>query len=250
MCHDEGARSPVKAGLSDGAKACSARVHSTNFRPSLPRASLQVLPNGAFRAGTLLADRLGARVPLMPHALIVDDDTNFQEGLAQVVEREGFTAATATTLADARAELAQRLPGRRPARPQPPGWLRDGAARGALRQRLSGGDPDHRPGARSRPRSRRCAAGRRDYLTKPVDFARVKTVLANLSRTRELKREIGSLRGELRKLGRFGPLIGASEGDAAASTTSCRASPPRTRACWCSARPAPARSWSRRRSTR
>jgi transcriptional regulator with PAS, ATPase and Fis domain len=36
-------------------------------------------------------------------------------------------------------------------------------------------------------------------------------VLADLS-TRELKREIGSLRGELRKLGRFGPLIGSSEG--------------------------------------
>ena len=49
-----------------------------------------------------------------------------------------------------------------------------------------------------------------DYLTKPVDFARVKTVLANVSRTRELKEEIGGLRGELRKLGRFGALIGAA----------------------------------------
>ena len=49
-----------------------------------------------------------------------------------------------------------------------------------------------------------------DYLTKPVDFARVKMVLANVSRTRELKEEIGGLRGELRKLGRFGALIGAA----------------------------------------
>jgi len=49
-----------------------------------------------------------------------------------------------------------------------------------------------------------------DYLTKPVDFARVKMALANLTRTRELKEEIGSLRGELRSLGRFGPMIGAS----------------------------------------
>ena len=38
-----------------------------------------------------------------------------------------------------------------------------------------------------------------DYLTKPVDFARVKMVLANVSRTRELKEEIGGLRGELRR---------------------------------------------------
>jgi DNA-binding NtrC family response regulator len=54
--------------------------------------------------------------------------------------------------------------------------------------------------------------GATDYLTKPVDFARIKTVLANLVRTRELKKEIGSLRGELRRLGRFGPLVGASAG--------------------------------------
>ena len=34
--------------------------------------------------------------------------------------------------------------------------------------------------------------------------------LANLSRTRELTRQVGTLRGELRRLGRFGALIGAS----------------------------------------
>ena len=49
-----------------------------------------------------------------------------------------------------------------------------------------------------------------DYLTKPVDLARVKMVLGNVTRTLELRGEIGTLRGELRKLGRFGPLIGAS----------------------------------------
>ena len=49
-----------------------------------------------------------------------------------------------------------------------------------------------------------------DYLTKPVDFARLQMALANLARTLEMKGEIGSLRSELRKLGRFGPLIGAS----------------------------------------
>src|SRR2546428_10315263 len=49
-----------------------------------------------------------------------------------------------------------------------------------------------------------------DSLTKPVGFSRVKQVLTNVARTRELKEQIGNLRGELRKLGRFGPLIGAS----------------------------------------
>jgi DNA-binding NtrC family response regulator len=52
--------------------------------------------------------------------------------------------------------------------------------------------------------------GATDYLTKPVDLARLKAILANVARTRELQAEIGTLRGELRKLGRFGPLVGAS----------------------------------------
>src|SRR4029079_4118939 len=56
--------------------------------------------------------------------------------------------------------------------------------------------------------SMRCGAW--CYRRKPVDFARVKLVLANVTRTRELKEQIGNLRGELRKLGRFGPLIGSS----------------------------------------
>src|SRR5262249_14759852 len=49
-----------------------------------------------------------------------------------------------------------------------------------------------------------------DYLTKPVDIPRLKSVLANLARTTELKDEIGSLRRQLRNLGRFGSLVGAS----------------------------------------
>ncbi|HYQ90068.1 MAG TPA: sigma-54 dependent transcriptional regulator, partial [Candidatus Binatia bacterium] len=49
-----------------------------------------------------------------------------------------------------------------------------------------------------------------DYLTKPVDVRRLKTVLANVQRTLALKEEIGALREELRELGRFGRLIGTS----------------------------------------
>jgi DNA-binding NtrC family response regulator len=49
-----------------------------------------------------------------------------------------------------------------------------------------------------------------DYLTKPIDFARIKMALGNLTRTRDLTSQIGSLRGELRSLGRFGLMVGAS----------------------------------------
>src|SRR5262249_15535274 len=49
-----------------------------------------------------------------------------------------------------------------------------------------------------------------DYLTKPIDLPRLKTVLANVARTLEYTGEIGVLRHELRKLGQFGPMIGGS----------------------------------------
>jgi len=147
----------------------------------------------------------------MPHALIVDDDTNFQEGLAQVVEREGFTSATAATLADARAELAQAAPDAVLLDLNLP----DGSGMELLDELSGNGSPEViliTGQASVETAIEALRRGAADYLTKPVDFARVKQVLANLARTRELKREIGSLRGELRRLGRFGPLIGSSEG--------------------------------------
>jgi DNA-binding NtrC family response regulator len=49
-----------------------------------------------------------------------------------------------------------------------------------------------------------------DYLTKPIDLGRLKTLLARVKDTRELKQEVSSLRAELRDLGRFGNMVGTS----------------------------------------
>src|SRR6266545_2957958 len=143
----------------------------------------------------------------MPHALIVADDLSFQLAFAEVVQREGFTIATAPSLKEAREELAKN----------PPHVvfldlnLPDGNGMDLLE------DLDGHPEtvlitgqASVQTAVEALRRGVSDYLTKPVDFARVKMVLGNVARTRELKEEIGSLRGELRELGRFGPLIGAS----------------------------------------
>jgi DNA-binding NtrC family response regulator len=54
-----------------------------------------------------------------------------------------------------------------------------------------------------------------DYLTKPVDFARLKVALASLARTLEMKGQIGTLRTQLRPLGRSEtstPLLAHAEG--------------------------------------
>jgi DNA-binding NtrC family response regulator len=53
--------------------------------------------------------------------------------------------------------------------------------------------------------------GALDYLTKPIDGARLATALLNVSRTRALKKEVGSLRSDLRGLGRFGRMVGRSK---------------------------------------
>jgi DNA-binding NtrC family response regulator len=145
----------------------------------------------------------------MPHALLVDDDVNFVLGLAEVVGREGFTTKTATSLKEARNEIAKA----------PPDvllidlHLPDGSGLDLVKEF------EENPASEIvlitghgtiETAVEAMRHGASDYLVKPVDFARVRMVLANVTRTRELKQQIGSLRGELRKLGRFGPLIGAS----------------------------------------
>ncbi|HEY6555334.1 MAG TPA: response regulator, partial [Vicinamibacteria bacterium] len=45
-----------------------------------------------------------------PRALIVDDDPGFLAGLSELVKREGFGVASASTLKEARAEIAAHPP--------------------------------------------------------------------------------------------------------------------------------------------
>jgi len=143
----------------------------------------------------------------MASALIVDDDLTFQLGLAEVVRQEGFETATASSLQTAREALAAGLPDVLFIDLNLP----DGSGLELLQETEAVPETVLITGQASLETAvEALRRGASDYLTKPVDFARVKMVLANVARTRELKEQIGSLRGELRKLGRFGPLIGAS----------------------------------------
>jgi DNA-binding NtrC family response regulator len=146
----------------------------------------------------------------MARALVVDDDVSFRLGLADAVRREGLDVVTACTLAEARREIASALPDvvlldlnlpdqngmellpELESLSEPPGVI------------LVTGQATVETAVEALRR------GVVDYLTKPVDFARVKMALGNLTRTRDLTSQIGSLRGELRSLGRFGLMVGAS----------------------------------------
>jgi DNA-binding NtrC family response regulator len=145
----------------------------------------------------------------MPHALLVDDDAAFRDALAAVVRKEGFTVETAGTLAEGRARIAERIPDLALVDVTLP----DGTGLDLL------------PAVRDAPGvefvlitghatvSSVIAALRQgvtDYLTKPVDLERIRSVLVNVARRRELHAEIADLRAELRQLGRFGPMIGRS----------------------------------------
>jgi DNA-binding NtrC family response regulator len=144
----------------------------------------------------------------MPRALLVDDEPRSLAALAELLEHDGFATATVPTLADAQAQIEAAAPDvvlTDLVLPDGSGLelVRVAAGVGAQVVLITG----H---ASVETAVEALREGATDYLTKPVDLPRLKAILANVSRTRDLQAEIGTLRGELRKLGRFGPLVGSS----------------------------------------
>jgi DNA-binding NtrC family response regulator len=145
----------------------------------------------------------------MSHVLIVDDDANTREALAALASHEGFTVATAGTLADARIQLVRQ----RPDVVLMDLKLPDGSGidlfedledRNNVETILITGHASVESAIEA------LRLGASDYLTKPINFQRLKAVLARVPKSGELRAEIGALRDELRRLGRFGRLVGRS----------------------------------------
>jgi DNA-binding NtrC family response regulator len=145
----------------------------------------------------------------MLRALIVDDDVDFAKSLAALVEREGFSVSTASSIKEARASIANGPPVLITADLHLP----DGSGIDLLREVESVADCDVVVISGQATLDSAIEAlrlGALDYLTKPLHMPRLKTILGHVTRARALKEEIGSLRHELRKFGRFGPLVGNS----------------------------------------
>ncbi len=147
----------------------------------------------------------------MPHALIVDDDKDTRTALAELVEAQGFTVASAGRLEEARSKSEEQIPDV----VLVDLVLPDGDGMELLKAWADNGhDTDvvlitgH---ASVDTAVKALREGATDYLIKPLDFSRLESVLANIARTRELKGEIADLRRELRCLGRFGDLVGVSD---------------------------------------
>jgi DNA-binding NtrC family response regulator len=145
----------------------------------------------------------------MLHALLVDDNNDFLTGLAEITKQEGFEVTLAGSLREARECIARgpvdlvvidlELP--------------DGKGIELLKELKDTTRSDVIIVSGMATVDSAIDAlrlGALDYLTKPLDLRRMKAVLANVVRVRSLKDEVGTLRGELRKLGRFGRLIGVS----------------------------------------
>ena len=153
---------------------------------------------------------MAAAEALAPTALIVDDDPNQLRILDVLAQREGFATRLAGSIAQARLKLAEGTPDvvlMDLKLPDGDGlqWLRseEAAAPAQVIVITGGASIDSAIDA--------MRGGAVDYLTKPIDSARLTTALLNVARTRALKQEVGSLRNDLRGLGRFGRMVGRSK---------------------------------------
>lgn len=143
----------------------------------------------------------------MPSALLVDDNANTLSALAELVAAEGFEVSTAPTIDKARGEIARQVPDVVLLDLNLP----DGSGMELLDGVVDGVRPPafvlvtgHASIETAIEALRR---GVTDYLTKPLDIARLRGILANIARTSQLPQELHTLKTELARSGRFGSLV-------------------------------------------
>ncbi|MEP7206633.1 MAG: sigma-54 dependent transcriptional regulator [Casimicrobiaceae bacterium] len=144
----------------------------------------------------------------MPTALIVDDDADARMALRELVEAEGFTALTAGSLAEARESMAEQ-----PEIVLLDLMLPDGHGLDLLRDQPASADTQvivTTAHASLESSIEALRHGATDYLLKPVNLGHLRSILSRVTGPAELRAEVSELREELRKLGRFGRLVGTS----------------------------------------
>src|SRR5215213_4364571 len=148
----------------------------------------------------------------MPHALAVDDDPNFLSALAELIEGQGFTTNTACNLRDARAQVSNRVPDVALVDL----YLPDGSGIDLLKDLdlgtttevvLMTGHADVESAVQA------LRLGASDYLTKPLDIGRLKSILANVASVQQQPAQAVAATTEEEETphtDRLGLLLGAS----------------------------------------
>jgi DNA-binding NtrC family response regulator len=139
----------------------------------------------------------------------VEDDHGSRVALGDLVRRDGFEVALAENLAEARALLETA----RPDLILCDLMLPDGRGTDLLSDVAGPDAPEFilvTGNATLESAVEALRLGAHDYLTKPVDVSRLRSLLAGVRRTRRLRSEVRALRTRLREMGRFGPIVGSS----------------------------------------
>jgi two-component system response regulator AtoC len=146
----------------------------------------------------------------MGHALIVEDDADSARMMAALVGEQGFSAATARSLHDARKQLAMQQPDvvlldlRLP----------DGNGMSLLDDPKLIGNSEVvlMTGHASLETSIQALRyGAADYLIKPVSAKQLQSILSRVTRPSVLRAEVETMNEEFQRTGRFGHLVGKSE---------------------------------------
>ncbi|MCK0512645.1 sigma-54-dependent transcriptional regulator [Aromatoleum buckelii] len=145
----------------------------------------------------------------MSNVLLVDDDPESLGWLTEFIKSEGYTVATADSLRAARIHLTRSTPDV----VLTDLMLPDGLGIELLDELESRDTTEvvlitgH---ASVETAIDALRSGATDYLVKPVDIERLRGILQRIPKAEHFRQEIGELRNELRKLGRFGHILGSS----------------------------------------
>jgi two-component system, NtrC family, response regulator AtoC len=143
----------------------------------------------------------------VPHALLVDDDSDAAETMAMLIANEGFTVATAGSLRDARRQMAL----------QEPDivlldlMLPDGSGMELFNdaKQLPNAELVLITGHASLDTSiQALRLGAADYLVKPMSLKQLQGVLSRVTKPSALKAVAGDMESVLEKEGHFGALWG------------------------------------------
>jgi DNA-binding NtrC family response regulator len=146
----------------------------------------------------------------MSQVLIVEDDADSAKMMATLVASAGFTTSTASTLQDARREMARHSPELLLLDLQLPDGsgidlLGDEALIGNSEVVLMTGHATIETSIQG------LRYGVADYLIKPVSARQLQGVLSRVSRPEVLRAEFEDLNSDLLRTGRFGRLVGRSD---------------------------------------